>query len=103
MNEKNVFGLLFILFFTCIGTNAVSANNPAQRKGILFDYPKEYNDWANGFFAGNGKMGVIVFGNPLDERVIYNDREFFMAASNERTFNTVSAEDLKKIDRKTEK
>ncbi|MDR0431071.1 MAG: glycoside hydrolase N-terminal domain-containing protein [Tannerellaceae bacterium] len=97
MNKKIVFGLLSILFFTCIGTIAVSAKNPVQRKSILFDYPKEYNDWPNGLMAGNGKMGVIVFGDPLNERVIYNDRKFFMAASNERTFNTVSAVNLKKI------
>jgi hypothetical protein len=48
-------------------------------------------------FAGNGKMGVIVFGNPLDETVIYNDRKFFLAASRERSFSTVSAADLERI------
>ncbi|GHU82696.1 lectin [Bacteroidia bacterium] len=57
----------------------------------------EYKDWADGFLAGNGKMGVIVFGNPLDETIIYNDRKFFMGASRERSFNQVSAENLKKI------
>ena len=47
--------------------------------------------------GGNGKMGIIVFGNPLDETVIFNDRKFFMAASRERSFNQVSQADLKQI------
>ena len=99
MREKNIIiRLLLLLFITGIsGITTVSAKAPSQRKGILFDYPKEYSNWPNGLMAGNGKMGVIVFGDPLNERVIYNDRKFFMAASKERTFNTVSAVNLKKI------
>jgi len=91
--------LLFLLVSSCLKNDAF-ANQPEERKGFLHSYPTEYNDWANGLFGGNGKMGVIVFGNPLDETVIYNDRKFFMAASRERperSFNTVSAENLKKI------
>lgn len=71
-----------------------------QRIGLSYEYPQEYGDWANGFLAGNGKMGIIVFGNPLDETVIFNDRRFFMAASTsspERSFNQVSESDLKSI------
>ena len=68
-----------------------------ERKSISHTYPRQYNDWANGFFAGNGKMGVIVFGNPLDETIIFNDRKFFMAASHERSFNQVNEADLKQI------
>ena len=99
MKKKSiiVFGLLLILLIIGVKSIDLSTKDPDYRKGISFDYPKEYKDWANGFLAGNGKMGVIVFGNPLEERTIYNDRKFFMAASRERTFNTVSAENLKKI------
>ena len=78
----------------------VWADAPQQRKSISNAYPAEYKGWENGLLSGNGKMGVIVFGNPLNETVVYNDRKFFMApltSRPERTFNKVSEEDLKKI------
>jgi hypothetical protein len=92
---KNVF---YIISLSAIFLTAnCLAEHPAQRKSISMNYPENYGDWANGFLSGNGKMGVIVFGNPLRETTIYNDRKFFIAASRERSFNEVSASDLQKI------
>ena len=45
-------------------------------------------------------MGIMVFGNPLNETVIYNDREFNLAANTNslfRTFDQVSVSDLAAI------
>ena len=95
--KKNIISYLVLLSLTCIFSETLSATAPSSRKSVSRIYPEEYKDWANGFLAGNGKMGVIVFGNPLNETVIFNDRKFFMAASYERSFNKVSASDLKKI------
>lgn len=94
--SKSSFILFFIVIFVC----NIKADQPTERKGLSYTYPQEYKEWENGFLAGNGKMGIIVFGNPLDETIIYNDRKFFMAPDKNnrtRTFNTVSKEDLKKI------
>ena len=63
-------------------------------------YPQTYGDWANGLLAGNGKQGIIVFGNPRNETVVFNDKRFFMARSESRphrTFNTVSAANIDRI------
>ena len=63
-------------------------------------YPQAYGDWANGLLAGNGKQGIIVFGNPRNETVVFNDKRFFMArpeARPHRTFNTVSADNINRI------
>lgn len=68
-----------------------------QRIGISNTYPVAFTDWANSFLAGNGKMGIMVFGNPLNETVIYNDRKFNMAKTSDRSFDQVSPEDIKKI------
>ena len=90
---------LLLLFVTTYFCDA-NANQPQVRKSISHVYPKEYKEWESGFLAGNGKMGLIVFGNPLEETVIYTDRKFFMAPSENnktRKFNTVSKEDLQKI------
>ncbi|MDR0542273.1 MAG: glycoside hydrolase family 95 protein, partial [Dysgonamonadaceae bacterium] len=92
-----IFRSLLLLLFACTFPVTIDAGTPSVRKSFSHTYPVEYADWANGFLAGNGKMGVIVFGNPLDETVIFNDRKFFMAASRERSFNKVSANDLQKI------
>jgi hypothetical protein len=76
------------------------ASTYSQRIGFSYSYPTHYTDWQNAFLAGNGKMGIMVFGNPLNETVIYNDREFNLAAytnSPFRTFNQVSHSDLSAI------
>ena len=94
---KNIrFYTLFVVLLIA-NINCFSAPSEETRRSLLYSYPYKYSDWADGLFAGNGKMGVIVFGNPLEETVIYNDRKLFMAASNERSFNKVSASDLEKI------
>ncbi len=63
-------------------------------------YPQTYGDWANGLLAGNGKQGIIVFGNPRNETVVFDDKRFFMARSEarpHRTFNTVSPDNIQRI------
>ena len=89
---------LALLVVAGIGSPVLAQTGFSEsRKGLSYQYPARYGDWANGFLAGNGKMGIIVFGNPLDETVIFNDRKFFMAASRERSFNQVNNADLKLI------
>src|ERR1035437_614947 len=52
----------------------VTVSDPSQRMGFSYSYPTNYSDWANAYIAGNGKLGIMVFCNPLNEAVIYNDR-----------------------------
>ncbi|MGI6265181.1 MAG: glycoside hydrolase N-terminal domain-containing protein, partial [Acutalibacteraceae bacterium] len=71
-----------------------------QRMGISDRYPTTYGDWENGFMTGNGKMGIIVFGDPLSDTVVFCDRGFNKAADKNnptRTFNEVSGEMLEAI------
>ena len=92
--------ILFLTLLVVIGiVTDVSGQNGFSNSqiGLSYSYPTKYSDWSNGFLAGNGKMGIIVLGNPLDETVIFNDRKFFLAASHERSFNQVSKSDLKLI------
>lgn len=65
--------------------------------GISHSYPTVFTDWQNAFLSGNGKMGIMVFGNPLHETVIYNDRKFNLAKTHDRSFAEVSHEDIMKI------
>lgn len=73
------------------------AGDGPQRIGFSKTYPEIYVDWQNAFLAGNGKMGIMVFGNPLNETVIYNDRGFNLASAGARSFAQVSAADLETI------
>ncbi len=71
-----------------------------KRQSISYTYPNSYADWENGLMTGNGKMGIIVFGDPLKDTVVYCDRGFNKAANintPERTFNDVSDEMLQAI------
>ncbi len=77
-----------------------SAAPASQRLGLSHSYPTNFSDWADAFLAGNGKMGIMVFGDPLNERIIYNDRAFNVAASTNspaRSFEQVSEADLETI------
>jgi len=91
---KIITGLFFMLV---LFNTAVSAKSMHLRTGFSKTYPILFSDWVNAFPAGNGKMGILVFGNPLNETVIFNDRNFFMASSNERSFNVVPPADLEQI------
>ncbi|MET8787393.1 discoidin domain-containing protein [Streptomyces sp. NPDC004589] len=78
------------------GTDAVGSPTVAPST----TYPTTYSDWQNGLLAGNGKQGVIVFGNPRNDTVVFDDKDFFMArteARPHRTFNTVSQDNINKI------
>lgn len=68
-----------------------------QRMGISHIWPQNYENWADGFLGGNGTLGIIVLGNPLDEIIILNHRRFNIAATHSRSFSKVRDEDLKAI------
>ena len=81
-------------------TTSTSAYNSNSKVGVSTTYPQAYGRWLEALPAGNGKQGILVFGNPLNETVIYNDKDFFIArteAAPERTFNQVSDNDLQYI------
>lgn len=93
-------GVLVILFGLILSSQAAHAGYNSQRAGFSYTYPTRYDDWENAFLAGNGKLGIMVFGNPLNDTIIYNDRGFNMAASTNspvRSFAQVSASDLATI------
>ncbi|MDB5118013.1 MAG: hypothetical protein JWQ79_3505 [Mucilaginibacter sp.] len=82
----------------CVGALfSFSTARAQQRIGLSNTYPAVFTDWANAFLAGNGKMGIMVFGNPLNETVIYNDRKFNMAKTHDRSFAQVRPEDINMI------
>ena len=90
--------LSFIISTFCIFVSCSdSSHNQAQRATFSNQYPLTYSDWANAYLAGNGKMGIMVFGNPLEETIIFNDRGFNLASRNERTSEQVLKEDLMRI------
>jgi hypothetical protein len=72
----------------------IPASDNSVRMGSSYEYVTNYSDWVDSFLAGNGKMGIMVFGNPLNDTIIYNDRGFNLAANTNspvRTFAQVSA------------
>ncbi|MET8289541.1 discoidin domain-containing protein [Streptomyces sp. NPDC005132] len=89
----------FAVYGTASGGSGVpSAGSPTVAPSTT--YPKTYGDWQNGLLAGNGKQGVIVFGDPRNDTVVFDDKDFFMArteAHPHRTFNTVSQDNINKI------
>ncbi len=87
---------VFLILLLCRPLGSHAGFNP-RRLVVSATYPVKYRDWQSGFLSGNGKMGIIVFGNPLNETVIYNDRKFNLAKTGDRSFAQVSPSDLAKI------
>ena len=65
--------------------------------GYCTTYPADYGHWQEALLAGNGKMGIMVFGNPLHETVVFNDRFFNFPGAHPRTFAEVPKDTLQKI------
>jgi alpha-L-fucosidase 2 len=97
IHKKCKFILMLCGMIFSLAPLIVQADFNPQRMGLSYTYPTNFTDWANAFLAGNGRMGIMVFGNPLNETVIYNDRGFNMAKTENRSFAQVSAADLATI------
>jgi alpha-L-fucosidase 2 len=89
--------------FTTLVTNPVvnvlPGYNP-QRMDLTSNYPTVYSHWVDALCGGNGQEGIMVFGNPLNDTIIFNDRGFNMAASTSspvRTFNVLTTAELATI------
>ncbi|HTJ79385.1 MAG TPA: glycoside hydrolase N-terminal domain-containing protein [Rariglobus sp.] len=74
-------------------TSLPAAPNP-QRGGFSHEYPKDYSGWPEALVAGNGEIGIMVLGNPLNETVVFNDRGFNLSTGTTRSFDQVSDADL---------
>lgn len=84
-----------ILYFILIGIASLGVcAQPAVRQGYSIHFPDTYTKWQEALLAGNGKMGIMVFGNPLHETVVFNDRSFNFPRQNPRTFAEVPRDTL---------
>ena len=87
-------GLVAILVFILFDAKA---DPNLQRIGFTALQPTSYADWPNAFLSGNGKMGIMVLGDTLNEVVVFNDRGFNLSTGTVRSFDQVSTADLEKI------
>jgi len=81
----------FIL--ACTASLAVYAQ-PAICQVYSCQFPATYDKWQEALLAGDGKMGIMVFGNPLHETVVFNDRTFNFPGAKPRTFAEVPRDTL---------
>ncbi|HEX4086674.1 MAG TPA: glycoside hydrolase N-terminal domain-containing protein, partial [Chthoniobacteraceae bacterium] len=85
-----------LALFTAAPCPLTHASQYEQRMGLSHAWT-DYPNWENAFLSGNGRMGIMVFGNPLEETVIFNDRGFNLSNGSTRSFATVSGADLRTI------
>ena len=72
--------LLPLLFIAAIGTATVSAStdtpgNPpeANASDLRLWYSNPAVKWSDALPIGNGRLGAMIFGNPSDERIQFNE------------------------------
>ena len=73
-----------------MGLNA----QPVIRQADCKRFPATYDRSQEALLAGNGKMGIMVFGNPLHETVVFTDRFFNFPGAKSRTFAEVPRDTL---------
>lgn len=84
-----------ILYIVLFGMASLSAcAPPTVRQGYSTRYPQTYTQWQEALLGGNGKMGIMIFGNPLHETAVFNDRAFNFPRPNPRTFAEVPRDTL---------
>lgn len=74
----------------------IAASHPSAR-GYSREYPEKYSEWQNSFFAGNGRTGIILFGAPVSESVVFTSRDFNFPNEKERSFAVVPRDTVEKI------
>ena len=77
----------------------LSAANTAAHNSFSYDYPRSYSQWQKAFLSGNGKTGIMVFGDPQHETVIFNSRHFNFPSTSSRSFAKVPRDTVEKISR----
>ena len=92
-------GLRKIFLIFVIGMVTLSLQAQHVCRGYSEHYPATYKQWQEALLAGNGKMGIMVFGNPLHETVVFNDRFFNFPGITPRTFAEVPKDTLDLIQR----
>ncbi|EKU90495.1 glycosyl hydrolase family 95 catalytic domain-containing protein [Bacteroides oleiciplenus] len=87
-NKKILYSAL-----VCIASLGAYAQ-PVIRQAHSNRFPTTYTKWQEALLAGNGKMGIMVFGNPLHETVVFTDRSFNFPGAKPRTFAEVPRDTL---------
>ena len=82
--------LLLFLFISC----TKKENSPAPEYLLWYDQPAE--EWVEALPVGNGRLGAMVFGNPENERIQFNE-ESLWAGSKTDNNNPQSLEHLGEI------
>ena len=87
---KSLYAFVFIAALSC------GQDNLATKQDILW-YHQPANNWNEALPLGNGKLGVMVFGNPQTERIQLNDDSLWPADSQDWNEPPGTAEDLAKL------
>lgn len=97
MKKRSLVSVL-ITFLVIVTTTFVSCNQPEQNtKTAQLWYEQPAENWNKALPLGNGKLGVMVFGDTLNERIQLNDDSMWPADSEAWNEPDGNEEDLKNI------
>lgn len=83
-----------LLTLTIASAAAIAAS---AHESFSYEYPESYDHWQEAFLAGNGKTGIMVFGNPRSETVVLTSRWFNFPGRAPRSFAKVTRDTVEKI------
>ncbi len=68
------------LFVSAASAASAAGHLPVPERGFISSQPAE--TWEQGLISGNGTIGANVFGQPLDETIIFTHERLFMPIGN---------------------
>ncbi|WP_242084532.1 glycosyl hydrolase family 95 catalytic domain-containing protein [Aestuariivivens sediminis] len=95
MQKFNIRLVLFSFFMMAVLCACMKSEDRIHKLALWYTQPA--NDWNEALPLGNGKLGVMVFGNPINERIQLNDDSMWPADSDDWNNPEGNKDDLEAI------
>lgn len=84
--------ILSVILNVCLSCCVFGQNY--AREDFSYTYPTSYEQWKEALLTGNGTLGIMVFGNPLHETIVFTSRALNFPGNMPSTFAEVPRDTL---------
>lgn len=85
------------LISLCAVAGVAAVVTALAHNSFSYLYPRSYSRWQDAMLSGNGKTGIMVFGDPQHETVVFTSRGFNFPGGAPRSFAKVPRDTVEKI------
>lgn len=85
------------LISLCAVAGVAAVVTALAHNSFSYLYPRSYSRWQDAMLSGNGKTGIMVFGDPQHKTVVFTSRGFNFPGGAPRSFAKVPRDTVEKI------